>query len=159
MTNREFFAQQAQHELGAFIRVFEALPESELAYRPHPSSRSAGELVGHLIGEVKGLAELTKSGEIHYQNAAPFASLPEGIELYRQAHETLVAQAESLSDEVWEEGIGKLIFSPERIIEMPTFRLAWLLFHDSIHHRGQLSVYLRPMGAKVPAIYGSSGDG
>ena len=35
--------------------------------------------------------------------------------------------------------------------------LTWLSNH-SIHHRGQLSAYLRPMGAKVPAIYGPSGD-
>jgi uncharacterized damage-inducible protein DinB len=34
----------------------------------------------------------------------------------------------------------------------------WLMLMDSIHHRGQLSVYIRPAGGKVPSIYGPSGD-
>jgi len=37
-------------------------------------------------------------------------------------------------------------------------KMAWGLFLDLIHHRGQLSVYIRPMGGKVPSIYGPSGD-
>ena len=42
--------------------------------------------------------------------------------------------------------------------EAPPRDLAWLLFFDSIHHRGQLSAYLHPMGGKVPSIYGPSAD-
>ncbi len=42
-----------------------------------------------------------------------------------------------------------------------TFRRAdarWMFFYDSIHHRGQMTVYLRAVGGRVPSIYGGSAD-
>ena len=48
---------------------------------------------------------------------------------------------------------------PDRVVlERPAGDIVWLFHFDEIHHRGQLSTYLRPMGAKVPSIYGASGD-
>ena len=41
---------------------------------------------------------------------------------------------------------------------MPISGFLWMFFFDAIHHRGQLSTYIRPMGGKVPSIYGPSGD-
>ena len=47
----------------------------------------------------------------------------------------------------------------DRIIATaPTEALTWMLFLDAVHHRGQLSTYIRPMGGKVPSIYGPSAD-
>ena len=43
-------------------------------------------------------------------------------------------------------------------MEMPVSQFLWMFFFDAIHHRGQLSTYIRPMGGKVPSIYGPSGD-
>jgi uncharacterized damage-inducible protein DinB len=43
-------------------------------------------------------------------------------------------------------------------MEQPIGDFLWLFFFDAIHHRGQLSTYIRPMGGKVPSIYGPSGD-
>jgi len=43
-------------------------------------------------------------------------------------------------------------------LEWPAGDIIWLFHFDEIHHRCQLSTYLRPMGAKVPSIYGASGD-
>jgi uncharacterized damage-inducible protein DinB len=44
------------------------------------------------------------------------------------------------------------------VSEQPVSEFLWMIFFDAIHHRGQLTTYLRPMGSKVPAIYGPSGD-
>jgi uncharacterized damage-inducible protein DinB len=44
------------------------------------------------------------------------------------------------------------------VFQMPAVRFLGVLLHHTIHHRGQLTVYLRPMGAKVPALYGESYD-
>jgi uncharacterized damage-inducible protein DinB len=44
------------------------------------------------------------------------------------------------------------------ILHQPLGQILWLFHFDAIHHRGQLSNYLRPLGAKVPSIYGPSGD-
>ena len=156
MTNREFFAQQVRDELKMFLGVLEALPEAELDYRPHPKSRSVRELVGHLIAEVQGLVELAGTGEIHYQDMAPFDSLSAGATAFRHAHEQLAERVQALSNQTWEAEIGKLFVG--RTIEMPIYKMMWWLFHDMIHHRGQLSTYIRPMGGQVPPIYGPSAD-
>jgi uncharacterized damage-inducible protein DinB len=44
------------------------------------------------------------------------------------------------------------------ILQQPLGQILWLFLFDGIHHRGQLSAYLRPMGATVPSIYGPSAD-
>lgn len=49
MTNREFFLQLWEQEYPTFLKVFRALPEDKLDYRPHPRSRSAAELVWLLV--------------------------------------------------------------------------------------------------------------
>jgi uncharacterized damage-inducible protein DinB len=46
----------------------------------------------------------------------------------------------------------------ELLMEQSLGGFLWYLFFDAIHHRGQLSTYIRPMGGKVPSIYGPSGD-
>ena len=56
------------------------------------------------------------------------------------------------------DGDGQVYVGDQMIMEVPRQQLAWTLFLDSVHHRGQLSTYLRPMGSKVPAIYGPSAD-
>jgi uncharacterized damage-inducible protein DinB len=57
----------------------------------------------------------------------------------------------------WEES-AKLRAGEHALLERPLGEILWLFHFDLIHHRGQLSTYLRPMGLKVPSIYGRSGD-
>lgn len=55
-------------------------------------------------------------------------------------------------------GEGQFFAGDHLVMEAPCQQLAWMFFFDAIHHRGQLSTYLRPMGSRVPAIYGPSAD-
>lgn len=157
MTNRDFFTQRAKSEHAGFLRVFQAVPAAQLAWRPHPKSRSAEELLSHLIGHEAALAELAVTGMINYCDAA-FESLAEAHELFRSAHAKLLSALSGADDQAWERGKGQFIINGSVAYEAPPNDLAWMLFFDSIHHRGQLSTYLRPMGAKVPSIYGPSAD-
>jgi len=50
------------------------------------------------------------------------------------------------------------MFGGQEIMKETGYDNAWGFLLDAIHHRGQLSTYLRPMGSTVPAIYGPSGD-
>jgi uncharacterized damage-inducible protein DinB len=52
----------------------------------------------------------------------------------------------------------QLLVNGQVVIDVPLGKMMWMNLLDAIHHRGQLSVYLRPMGGKVPSIYGPSGD-
>jgi uncharacterized damage-inducible protein DinB len=157
MTNREFFVHHSASEFPRFLGVLEATPGDQLAYRPHPKSRSAYELIGHLIGHEQDLLELATTGSINHRMQVPFASLQEGLLAYRLAHESLEGQVRAMSDAAWESP-GRFLLDGKVIYEFPRRDLAWMLLFDGLHHRGQLSTYLRPMGAKVPSIYGPSGD-
>jgi uncharacterized damage-inducible protein DinB len=83
-------------------------------------------------------------------------------------HEALLAEflqcAESLQQELislnqadWLKE-RKVISNGVVTIQQPLGQILWLFLFDGIHHRGQLSTYLRPMGAAVPSIYGPSAD-
>ena len=157
MTNREFFLHHCTSEFPRFLGVLEAAPADQLEFRPHPKSRSAYELIGHLIGHEQDLLELATSGSINHRMQVPFKTLQEGLALYREAHESLEQQVGALKDADWESP-GQFLLDGKVIYEFPRCDLAWMLLFDGLHHRGQLSTYLRPMGAKVPSIYGPSGD-
>jgi len=63
----------------------------------------------------------------------------------------------SIDEAAWTDQ-AKFLFEQQLVMEAPRVQMAWMMLRDSIHHRGQLSTYLRPMGSKVPAIYGPSAD-
>jgi uncharacterized damage-inducible protein DinB len=157
MTNRDFFVQHCAAEFPRFLSVFEATPADRLEYRPHPQSRSAYELIGHLIGHEQDLLELAGTGCINHRMQVPFATLDEGLAMYRQAHEALTEALREMDDAAWESQ-GRFLLDGKVLYEFPRRDLAWLLLFDGLHHRGQLSTYLRPMGGKVPPIYGPSAD-
>lgn len=158
MTNREFFIQRYAYDRPIFVKVCEALPPDQLEWRPHPKSRSAKELLGHLIGHEQDLIELASDGVINHRMQVPFTSLKQAVELYREAQRVLEAKLTALDDRTWDEKPAKFLADGHLIAEMPYSGLMWMFFLDSIHHRGQLSTYLRPMGGTVPSIYGPSAD-
>jgi uncharacterized damage-inducible protein DinB len=157
MTNHEFFLQQCDAEFVRFLRVFEATPGDRLDFRPHPRSRSAYELIGHLLGHEQDLLELAATGAVNHRMQVLFGTLGEGLAAYRHAHDGLVQHLRTMDASTWESP-GRFLLNGSVIYELPRRDLAWMLLFDGLHHRGQLSTYLRPMGAPVPSIYGPSAD-
>ncbi len=157
MSNREFFTQLCASEYPRFLSVLEATPKQNLEYRPHPKSRSAHELVAHLIAHELDLDELLATGTIHHRLEVPFSTVEEAVDIYRKARTSVESRLASARDSDWE-SIGKFNVMGKVIMEAPRRDLAWMLVLDAIHHRGQLSTYLRPMGGKVPSIYGPTAD-
>lgn len=157
MTNREFFLQLCATEHPRFVGVLQATPVDQLAYRPHPRSRSAQELVGHLIGHEQDLVELLETGTINHRMQVPFGGMDDAIRIYAEAHAQATPKLTALAESDWE-AVGSFLVQGNVIMQAPRRDLAWMLLLDGIHHRGQLSTYLRPMGGTVPAIYGPSAD-
>jgi uncharacterized damage-inducible protein DinB len=157
MTNHEFFLQHSEAEFLRFMRVLEATPGDQLDFRPHPRSRSAYELIGHLLGHEQDLLELAATGAVNHRMQVPFATLAAGLEAYRDAHDGLLQHLRVMDATTWESP-GRFLLNGAVIYELPRRDLAWMLLFDGLHHRGQLSTYLRPMGAPVPSIYGPSAD-
>jgi len=156
MTNREFFVQTWEREQPKFDRVMEALPADRLDYRPHPKSRSGAEMVTLLAREQEMLVGMIDRGQVDYKDpgAEDFAEMRG---LWKKSTEGLREHLEKLDDSGWQRPV-KFLMGGKVINEASTSDLMWGFLHDMIHHRGQLSAYIRPMGGKVPSIYGPSAD-
>ncbi len=153
---RQYFCECFEAERPKFIRVMQAVPPDQAEYRPHPRSTSAGDLVWLLATELGDACEVVERGEVHVvPQSAPGVS--EAVATYERNAADLVSRLASLDDEVWDRP-AKLLVDGKVVWETSRGDMLFGLLFDAIHHRGQLSTYLRPMGAKVPSIYGPSAD-
>jgi len=161
--NREFFIQRWEQEYPAFVRVLKALPANGLDYRPHPRSRSAGELAALLVSSQQSCIELCKSRKsmysgLRWQEPRGFGRLEEMIAAYERDHDLLAKQLHTLEGGAWYQQAWLIQGTEEILLKDTVGGLLWIALFDVVHHRGQLSTYIRPMGGKVPSIYGPSAD-
>jgi len=136
-------------------KVFDAVPADKADYRPDPVSKTAMELVRHIAAADVRFAETVINGQF---STAPV--LPDGL--------NTPAELSAWYERAYAEKMDALPkLTPEQLMKVVDFRglfqrpaVLFLMIgaHHTIHHRGQLSSYLRCMGAKVPSIYGESFD-
>jgi len=158
MTNLQFFIKRWSEEFPVFVRVLKALPQEKLDYRPHPRSRSAAELLSLLVTEEQTSSEMLDTGQINWQEPAPASQLSQAVQSFEKAHQELENRLKKLDETNWEKKKAKLVVGGQAVLEETFADMLWMTFFDMIHHRGQLSTYIRPMGGKVPSIYGPSAD-
>ncbi len=157
MSSREHYIKCLKNEVPIFIRVFKALPPDQLAYRPHPRSMSAGDLVWLLAGELKDASTLVRKHELNFAMSPAPASLDEMIAAYQKNASRLKTALTKVTPGAWAKK-AKFLMEGKVAWEAPLGDMLWGFLFDAIHHRGQLSTYIRPMGGKVPSIYGPSAD-
>jgi uncharacterized damage-inducible protein DinB len=158
MSNAEFFAKRLATEIPAFGRVIRALPPDQLHYKPHERSTGARELAWQLAYEMRDLAHVFETGVAVYDPTAPVPqTLDEIASAFERNAEHAVQAARSVSDDRWGEP-AKFSVGDQVVWEDTVGEMAWGFLLDMIHHRGQLSTYIRPMGGTVPSVYGPSGD-
>ena len=153
---REYYAQCLNSEVPIFIKVMKAVPADQAGYKPHPRSTSAGDLVWLLATELHDACELLDRGEVDYV-VKPAPGVAESVAAYEKNAGTLKARLAKVDDAKWESP-ARLKMDGKVVWEAPVGDMLFGFLFDAIHHRGQLSSYLRPMGAKVPSIYGPSAD-
>ena len=159
MTDREYFIKRFFSEHPIFLRLFEALPEERLDYRPHPRSMSAKELVGSIVGDEITNLVVIKSGEFNWKgNPGSDSNLREMITEFKKIHKAVGRYLKKVDGRTWRTKKAKFYVHDQFAYEEPLGDFLWGCLFDQIHHRGQLSTYIRPMGGKVPSIYGPSGD-
>jgi uncharacterized damage-inducible protein DinB len=156
MTLREFFLQRHKTEFPVTLRVLQALPAGQLAYKPHDRSPSAEQLVWTLAAEYKTCVDVVTENRGEWQNI-PAPSQAEMLAIFERASTELADRVEKMSEEDWNRN-AQFYYEGKVVSEQPVGQFLWFILFDAIHHRGQLSAYLRPMGGKVPAIYGPSAD-
>jgi len=158
MTNLEYFLRRSILEAPILAKVIKAVPEGKLEYRPHPRSRTAAELLTLLTYEVKTSSEAIDTGQINWNEPAPAESVTQVVEGLNKAQEELEKRLKNLDDQTWENKKVQLLAGGQVAFEETLGEMLWTTHFDLIHHRGQLSTYIRPMGGKVPSIYGPSAD-
>ncbi len=165
MSLAEHFLLEFDAEMKNTRRMLERVPNGALDYKPHEKSMSMGRLVSH-VAEMPGWGAITADRaelDIHPPGGKPMevfeASSREGaIEFFdRQVAEAKGAIAKLDDDAMRVEWTLKMEGNP--IFTMPRIAvLKSMILNHIIHHRGQLSVYLRMNGAAVPGMYGPSAD-
>jgi len=156
MTLREFYLQRLTLEAPVFVNVLKALPKDQLQYKPHEKSPTAEQLVWIITSELKNCLDVVKEKKTEWNNAPP-PPLDEMLELYERWSKELTEQAAKMDDAGWDE-TSRFYAGGKLLIEKPAGTFLLYILFDAIHHRGQLTAYLRPMGGTVPSVYGPSAD-
>ena len=145
--------QQIQQEWPTTVKVLEAIPEDKKNYKPDPKGRTAWELAVHLcLSDVWFLNGVVKQDFSPHGEDAP-ADTVNGLvvwykhEMPRALEHVLALDGPKLASVV--DFFGTKMQNAQFLV--------WQAVHNA-HHRGQLATYLRPMGSKVPSIYGGSAD-
>lgn len=151
MDEKALFTRFWTDEAETTRRVLARIPEGS-DYRPDPKSRTAQEIAWQIVCEEKMIIEALESGRTEWDPPPMPATMGQVLEAYERQSATLPERWQALPAERWD---GTLeFFGGER----PAAPMAWSFLFDIVHHRGQISTYLRPMGSTVPQIYGPSGD-
>jgi len=156
VTLREFYIDRRRAESPAFLRVLKELPIDAVDYKPHERSPTAQQIVWTLTSELKACLDVVTQNKAEWQSLPP-PPLPEMVRLFEQRSNELTDLVAKMDEASWNR-TAQFYYNGKVVSEQPVGQFLWFILFDAIHHRGQLSAYLRPMGGKVPSIYGPSAD-
>ena len=151
MDEKALFTKFWTNEAKTTAKVIGRIPEAS-EYRPDPKSRTAKEIAWQIYCEEQMIIDALETGRVEWKPPAVPASMSEVVRAYEQQSASIIERWNALPDERWN---GALEFFGK---QRPASPMAWSFLFDIVHHRGEISTYLRPMGATVPQIYGPSGD-
>jgi len=153
------FLQELNSEYNATLACLKAIPETLFEYKPHPKSMNMGYLC-LLVAEIPlWIKHMVVDGEIDFVTFKHFSPTTNS-ELVAHFEENIDAARSALSNTNDEElqanfslkANGQLLYTSKKIVDIGTTLNHW------VHHRGQLTVYMRLNDIAVPSIYGPSAD-
>jgi len=150
----EFLIPAVEQEAGLTRKVIEAVPADKGDYRPDRRSMSALELAWHIAASETFFTTWVVTGEF-----PEFSKMPEHIKTSKDVvvwYDGQMAANHAKLKALTGEQCARELASP--MGSLPAIAFIQMMNNHTIHHRGQLTSYLRPMGAKVPSIYGTSLD-
>ncbi len=152
----EFVADCIDREAATTKKVLASVPEGKGDYCPDPKSMKSLDLAWHIASAelffMKGIADgaFVPDGSKRPEELSTGAKI---ADWYAAQTPKASARLKAMNGE----DCAKIL-DFMGMFQMPAFAFAQISLTHAIHHRGQLAAYLRPMGAKVPGIYGPSGD-
>ncbi len=154
---REFLLMGIENEIPKTMKVIAAVPDGKKDYKPDPKARNAGDLAWHIAQEdVIFLLAITEGKfampDTRFEKQRP-AKMADMAEWYQKNMKDAIAKLRKMTPQQLVTPIDFL-----GMFNFPAFVYISFMNSHSIHHRGELTTYLRPMGSKVPSIYGPSAD-
>jgi uncharacterized damage-inducible protein DinB len=137
-------------------KIIEAVPADKCEYRPDPVSKNAIELARHIAAADNRFLETVVNGVFETTAGMIPEEVKSPAEIARWHEERFAKNFEALTKLTGEQLVKIVDF--RGMFQRPAVTFVVMGLHHTIHHRGQLSAYLRSMGAKVPSIYGESYD-
>ena len=164
MAIKDALLPEFDHEMATTRRLLERLPEAEFAWKPHDRSMALGQLAGH-IANLPQWCSATLASTVFDLDALPVDTRPQlpvsraavieefdGKVAAARNQLTSTTDAEFMTPWTLKKG-GQEVFTLPRISAIRSF-----VMNHLIHHRGQLSVYLRLKDVPLPSIYGPTAD-
>jgi uncharacterized damage-inducible protein DinB len=157
-SEKDVYKMTFQKELPITLKVLRAYPSDKGAYKPHAGNNTATQIAWTFVIE-NNIVMAALKGPLKLEGGfpPPPAKFDDIVSTYEKTSKQLLDAVSGTSEDRLNE---KMAFpsGPKQMGEMRVMDFLWLMLFDSVHHRGQLSVYIRPAGGKVPSIYGPSGD-
>jgi uncharacterized damage-inducible protein DinB len=156
-TVADFLITDFENEMQSTLRVIEAVPNSQLGYRPDPKSKTGLGLVRHITLEDEWLLNCIANGAFTHppddSDACGIMNSADAVARYKEKVPAALDRVRAMSGQKLVDVIDMF-----GMMQAPGVNFLAMAAKHSVHHRGQLSTYLRPMGGKVPGIYGPSAD-
>jgi uncharacterized damage-inducible protein DinB len=161
MSMIEALLPEFDREMTTTRKVLERVPNESLAWKPHAKSFSLGELASHVAALPTFAAETLNRSEFEIGNLRPPVALPSRTDVLAAfdastgaARAALAGKSDAELMAIWTlKRNGTPLYSMPKAVVLRS-----LVLSHVIHHRGQLSVYLRLLDVPVPSIYGPSAD-
>jgi uncharacterized damage-inducible protein DinB len=158
---RDLLAQGLALEVTVTKKVLAAIPSDQRDYRPHPTSRSVWELAWHIAADVwflEGISDGRFEVNADLSHPNPARDPIELAEWYENRFVAALAKVCAMTPAqlLTELALGDV--AAKGGLRFPAVLYLLFLEKHTVHHRGQLSAYLRPIGGKVPRVYGPSAD-
>jgi len=151
------------HETGVTRRLLERLPDADLAWTPHQKSMTLGRLAAHVAEVLTWLPETVHKSEVNWDTSQPYQpkdypSRADVLQFFDESRDAARGALAGASDaellQPWTlKKDGQVVFSQPKIGV-----IRGMVMNHMIHHRAQLSVYLRLKDVPLPAMYGPSAD-
>jgi uncharacterized damage-inducible protein DinB len=157
MDQKALFLKFWEKEGPATRKVLGRIPQDRSDYRADPKARNAREIAWLMVREEILLGDGLEKGRLEWVDEPTPGTVKEILDTYDRHHDSVTSKLRGLAASQWEQDIP-FMFQGQEVMKASGYENAWGFLFDLIHHRGQLSTYLRPMGSTVPAIYGPSAD-
>jgi len=157
-TEREHFLASFEREYQTTLRVLKAFPPAQGKLKFSDRSHTANEIAWSLVLDqiiVEPVLTVAKLEPKEMPAPSDFKAILSELE---KAHANATATLKKLDDKLFNSTLNLQVGPKGAMADVRRADALWLFLNDTIHHRGQFSVYLRAAGGKVPSIYGPSGD-